>query len=191
MELDARSRAFLQGVLGICVLVLLWCGYVAIHLGTLSSWPDQQSPPFELAKNSRGSWETRWEPTTRRERARALVLRHVGPGPAPEFGTLDLVVRVEPVEALDEHSRRRADPEGWVRHAIHAGAVLGIAEPAMVHRVEWRIGEVSSSDPAARFVFFVWGDPDSEHPGLWPFYAMVALFMVLVIGFLMWRLRRP
>lgn len=115
-------------------LVALWFGDVAVSLGSLSSWPDQQSPPFVIRSGSAGSWEPRSEPTARRNRARVLVLRYGDGVSAPR--DVDLAVRVEPASALTEWSRERADVDGWIRHAIDSpgarprGAGAGAADLA-------------------------------------------------------------
>lgn len=172
MKFDTRQRAVLQGLALICALVGAWAAVTAIRFGTLSSWEDRLSPSFVLRRDTQGEWEPRWEPTVRRERARPLVLRYETDGDLPR--ELDLVARIEPREALDDWSREHADADGWVRHAIHSPAVLGIAEPALVRRIAWKIGNVQPESPTARCSFFVPGDPDSEHPGAWPYFAAFA-----------------
>ncbi len=172
MKFDTRQRAILQGLALLCAFAALWTGWVAIRLATLSSWEDERSPGFVLRRDTEGEWEPRWEPTARRERGRPLVLRYGTDGELPR--ELDLVVRVEPLGALDDWSREHADADGWVRHAIHSPAVLGIAEPALVRRIAWKIGSVQPESTIARCSFFVPGDPDSEHPGVWPVFAAFA-----------------
>jgi len=187
VKLDTRQRAILQGLALICAFAAVWTGWVAIRVGTLSSWEDQRSPAFQLRRDTQGEWEPRWEPTIRRDRARPLVLRHETDGDTPRG--IDLVVRVEPREALDGWSRERADADGWVRHAIHSPAVLGIAEPALVRRIAWKLGNVQPESPAARCSFFVPGDPDSEHPGLWPVFAAFAGACAAAAAALAWCAR--
>lgn len=51
-------------MIGFCVEA--WFGWLAIRLGTLSSWPDQESPRFVSTPDSGGSSEPSWRPTIRR-----------------------------------------------------------------------------------------------------------------------------
>ncbi len=191
MKVDTRQRAILQGLAVICGLVAVRTGWIAIDLGTTSSWEDRCSPAFDLRHDTQGEWEPRWELTVRRDRERPLVLRYETDGELPRG--LDLVVRVEPREALGEWSREHAEFDGWVRHAIHLPAVLSIAEPALVRRIEWKIGNVQPESPVARCSFFVPGDPDSEYPGAWPFFAALAMACAVAAGAFAWfaRAGRP
>ncbi len=180
-------RPELAAVLG---FVALYCGFGAVRSATLSSWPDQKSPPIVLVSESVGRWSAHWDPATGRDRARPLVLRYLGESKAPR--ELDLVVRVEPIEALTAHSRAQADADGWIRHAIDDAALLDIAEPAQVTSIAWRIGRVEPASPAATCAFFVPGDPDSENPGAWPIWAAIAtLAAVACIGIARALRRKP
>lgn len=187
MKFDTGQRAILQGLAVLCALVGAWAAVTAIRCGTLASWEDQRSPAFVLRRDTQGEWEPRWEPTVRRERGRPLILRYEAEMELPR--ELDLVVRVEPREALDDWSREHADAEGWVRQAIHSPAVLGIAEPALVRRIAWKIGNLQPESPVARCSFFVPGDPDSEHPGLWPVFAAMAGACAVAAVALTWSAR--
>ncbi len=178
-----REVAFGLAVIGFCIAAFF--GWIAITAGTLSSWPDQESPHFVLAAGSQGSWEPRWEPTIRRHRDRVLVLRYVGTDAESRPRELDLLVRVEPHDALHDSSREQADGEGWIRHAIQHPGILGIAEPALVRRIEWKIGNVQPSTPPFQAKFCVHGDPDPEHPVIWPFAAFVSLLALSISSVLM------
>lgn len=174
MRITDRVRWVRPELAAILGFVALYCAFGAVRSATLSSWPDQESPPIVLVPESVGRWSARWEPTTRRNRARPLVLRYLGDSKAPR--ELDLVVRVEPIEALMADSRARADADGWVRHAVDSASVLDIAEPAEVTSIAWRIGLVEPASPAATCAFVVPGDPDSENPRVWPIWAAIATF---------------
>jgi hypothetical protein len=173
MDLGERLRLIrveLAVVFGLTAALFAW---PAIDMATTSSWPDQSSPPFALAPGSHGAWSPSVEATSGSDRARPLVLWHEATR-GHDLEAIDLVVRVEPVTALMEYSRRAADADGWVRFAVDSSVALGIAEPADVRRIEWRVGNVSPVIASADWTFYIPGSPDSEHPELWPFLALIS-----------------
>jgi len=178
-----REVAFGISIVGFCFAALF--GIHAIQAATLSSWPDKTSPRFPLTPDSRGSWEPRWEPTILRDRDRPLVLRYDGTDTEARPRELDLVVRVAPREALHEWWREHADGDGWIRHTLEVPSLLAIAEPALVRRVEWKIGGVQPTHPTLYCTLHVPGDPDSEEPRLWPLWATMTAFALGVASALL------
>lgn len=167
-----------------------WFGYSAIGLGITSSWPTQESPWIVVVPNTGGTWEPKWEPTWRGDRARPLFVRYERPWLGETSPDLGLSVRVEPLEALDDGSRARAGTHGWIQNARGSVVLLGIDEPALVRRIEWKIGSIEPSLSAPPFQLCVPGNPDSVFPGLWPYYAAVSFFALTISSLLVWWARK-
>lgn len=133
-----------------------------------------------MTPNSAGTWDPRWEPTSRSDRARPLGLRHNGRDAERSFNELDLAVRVEPLEALEPPDRERVDANGWIQHARTSPIILSLSEPALVRRIEWRLGKLEPTYPGHRFTLLVPGNPESSSPRAWRYPAVVSLFALAV-----------
>jgi len=186
LTLDRKLAILFASVFGATALLF---ASGAVRQFRMSSWDDRESPPFDLSAGAHGRWDVQWEARGGTDRGRTALLRSIGSGEPNWPESIEMWTRVDPVEALATHQRRPAGSD-WVRADVPENAgVVGIAEPTLVRRIDWRVDRVEPAVFPVRFRFLVRGDPHSEHPRHWPMFASIASMAALFAIFAARRAR--
>lgn len=174
---STTAVAILAPACVICGAIAAWAGFGWARLGGMAAWEDAVSPTFEAREGARGEWRVSLVSGAGTDRVRPIWLRPEASSKSGDHvASPAMVVRVTPADVLVDDARVHVTHDGWIERERGAGTLVAVlSDRAEVESVRWRIDAVDDDLRGTRWYFQIPGEPDSEHPSWWVFFAAITV----------------